>query len=291
MKGDEPMNFKATKLAAARLTPAKWIVGAALLAAALVILAPPMAATAEEVVEIKTRPGVTVKFILRGARTGNPPIVFLFAGGSGVIDLGNWDGSGNPVGNFLVRTRKHWVKHNLLVAVPDAPSDMQGGIEMWRNSAEHAADIRAVIAHLRRYSKGPVFLIGTSRGTISAAGIAAHMAPGELGGIVLTATVTRYNRGRDKDRVQSAKLETLRVPVLIAHHVDDSCDVTVFEDLPKLAKQFTNAAKVEIKGYKGGGNYRGSECGSRSAHGFRGIEKQVVRELAAWIHKNAGTGR
>jgi dienelactone hydrolase len=262
MKGDEPMNFKATKLAAARLTPAKWIVGAALLAAALVILAPPMAATAEEVVEIKTRPGV-----------------------------GNWDGSGNPVGNFLVRTRKHWVKHNLLVAVPDAPSDMQGGIEMWRNSAEHAADIRAVIAHLRRYSKGPVFLIGTSRGTISAAGIAAHMAPGELGGIVLTATVTRYNRGRDKDRVQSAKLEKIRVPVLIAHHVDDSCDVTVFEDLPKLAKQFTNAAKVEIKGYKGGGNYRGSECGSRSAHGFRGIEKQVVRELAAWIHKITGTKR
>lgn len=275
------MNFKRAKLALL----------ATLFAAALAILAPPKAAMAEEVVEIKTRPGVTVKFILRGEPTGNPPIAILFTGGGGVIDLDNWDGSGNPVGNFLVRTRKHWVKHDLLVAVPDAPSDMRDGMVLWRTSTDHAADIRAVITHLRRFSKGPVFLIGTSRGTISAAGIAAHMGPGELGGIVLTATVTRCNRGRDKDRVQSAKLGKIRAPVLLAHHEDDSCYVTVFEDLPALAKEFTNAPKVEIRGYKGGGNYRGSECGSRTAHGFRGIEKRVVRETAAWIHRIAGAGR
>jgi hypothetical protein len=136
-----------------------------------------------------------------------------------------------------------------------------------------------------------VFLIGTSRGTISAAGIAAHLAPRELGGIVLTATVTRYNRGRNKDRVQSVKLEMIRVPVLLAHHQDDSCDVTVFEDLPGLAKEFTGAPRVEIKAYRGGGNYRGSNCQNRTPHGFRGIEKRVVRELAAWIHAIAGTGK
>ncbi len=269
---------------------ARSAMGAGLLALALSILAP-VPASAEEVVEIKTRPGVTVKFILRGPRAGNPPIAILFAGGQGVIDLDNWDGSGNPTGNFLVRTRKHWVKHDLLVAVPDAPSDMQGGMALWRTSADHAADIRAVIATLRRHSSGPVFLVGTSRGTISAAGIAAHLAPGELGGIVLTATVTRYNRGRDKDRVQSVKLEKIRVPVLFAHHRDDLCDVTVFEDLAALAKLFVNAPRVEIKGYRGGGNYRGSGCGSRTAHGFRGIEKRVVADIAAWIHAVAGGGR
>ncbi len=274
------MNFNAARSA----------IGAALLAAALSIPAP-RAAAAEEVVEIKTRPGVTVKFILRGERAGNPPIAILFAGGGGVIDLDNWDRSGNPTGNFLVRTRKHWVKHNLLVAVPDAPSDMQDGMELWRTSADHAADIRAVIAYLRRYSTGPVFLVGTSRGTISAAGIAAHLAPGDLGGIVLSATVTRYNRARNKDRVQSVKLEKIRLPVLLAHHEDDLCYVTVFEDLPALAKEFVNAPRVEIKGYRGGGNYRGSECRARTAHGFRGIEKRVVRETAAWIHAIAATGR
>ncbi|MCZ6742186.1 MAG: alpha/beta hydrolase [Alphaproteobacteria bacterium] len=269
---------------------ARSALGWGLLALALSTLAPVPAASAEEVVEIKTRPGVTVKFILRGPRTGNPPIAILFAGSEGVIDLDNWDGSGNPTGNFLVRTRKHWVKHNLLVAVPDAPSDMQDGMTQWRTSADHATDIRAVIAYLRCTSAGPVFLVGTSRGTISAAGIAAHLAPGELGGIVLTATVTRYNRAGE-DRVQSVKLEKIRVPVLLAHHQDDLCYATVFEDLPALAKEFTGAPRVDIKGYKGGGNYRGSECRARSAHGFRGIEKRVVRELAAWIRAVAGTGR
>ncbi|MEE8084131.1 MAG: hypothetical protein V3T46_02810, partial [Alphaproteobacteria bacterium] len=103
--------------------------------------------------------------------------------------------------------------------------------------------------------------------------------------------VTRYNRGRNKDRVQSVKLEKIRVPVLLAHHQDDACYVTLVEDLPALAKEFTGAPRVEIKVYRGGGNYRGSECGARAAHGFRGIEKRVVRELAAWIHTIAGTGR
>jgi dienelactone hydrolase len=267
------------------------ILGATVLVAALSTPAHPNAAAAEEVVKVSSRPGVTVKFILRGERSGNPPIAILFAGGAGVIDLDDWDGSGNPVGNFLVRTRKHWIKHNLLVAVPDAPSDMQGGMAMWRTSADHATDIRAIIKYLRRYSSGPVFLVGTSRGTISAAGIAANLAPKELGGIVLTTTVTRYNRGRDKDRVQTAKLGKIGVPVMLAHHKDDSCYVTQFEDLPELAKEFKNAPKVDIKGYTGGGNYRGSECGAKAAHGFRGIEKRVVRELAAWIHTVAAKSR
>jgi hypothetical protein len=226
---------------------------------------------------------------LLGPREVNPAIAILFAGGQGVIDLDDWDGSGDPVGNFLVRTRKHWAKHNLLVAVPDAPSDMQDGMESWRTEADHATDIRHIIAHLRRYSTGPVYLVGTSRGTISAAGIATHLAPGKLGGIVLSATVTRYNRARTKDRVQSAKLEKIRVPVLLAHHKEDACYVTVFEDLPVLAKEFTNAPQVEIKSYTGGANFIGSECGARTAHGFRGIEKRVVKNLAAWIHRTAGT--
>ena len=246
----------------------------------------------ERVVEIKTRPGVTMKFILRGETSGDPPIAILFAGGSGVLNLHDWDGSGNPTGNFLVRTRKHWVKHKLLVAVPDAPSDrLNDGMYLWRTSAEHATDIDAMVKHLRRYTKGPVFLIGTSRGTISAAGIAARGMPEGLAGIVLTASVTRYNRGRDKDRVNSAKLDNIRVPVLLAHHKDDACDVTQFEDLAELAKAFTNSPKVEIKGYSGGGNYRGSECGARTAHGFRGIEKQVVRETARWIHAQPAATR
>lgn len=242
----------------------------------------------ERLIEVPTRPGVKVKFILRGPQTGNPPIALLFAGGNGIIGLDAWDGRGNPSGNFLVRTRKHWAAHGLLVAVPDSPSDRQtDGLNGWRTAPQHTADIRSVIKYLRRYSTGPVFLIGTSRGTISAASAAADMAPGELGGIVLTAPVTRYARSGGKDRVQSARLKGIRVPVLLAHHRDDACYVTVPDDLPGLARKFTGAPSVETKIYTGGGNYRGPDCGARTAHGFRGIEKRVVRDIAAWLKRIA----
>ncbi|MDX1483888.1 MAG: hypothetical protein R3229_05340 [Alphaproteobacteria bacterium] len=89
----------------------------------------------------------------------------------------------------------------------------------------------------------------------------------------------------------TASLADIQVPVLLAHQEDDACSVTPYEDLPALAKAFSAAPAVEIKGYTGGGNYRGSECGARTAHGFRGIERRVVRELAAWIHGIAAKGR
>lgn len=261
------------------MTRLKRLLFAALLAAAV---ATP--AYAEKVDTIATRPGVTVKAIVRGDATGNPPVVILFMGGNGVVHLDDWNGHGNPVNNFLVRTRKHFARNGLLAVVPDAPSDHQGdGLTEWRTSADHAADVAALIRHMRAYSKGPVFLVGTSRGTISAAGVAAQLPAGTIAGIVLTSSVTRYPRGGGKQRVADAKLEDIRVPVLFVHHKEDACDVCVPEDIPDLARKFVHTPSVKIEMVEGGGNYRGSECGALSAHGYRGIERRVVDDIAAWI--------
>ncbi len=110
-----------------------------------------------------------------------------------------------------------------------------------------------VIRRLRRFTQGPVFLIGTSRGSISAAGVAAKARAGEFGGIVLTSSVTRLNNRGDKDHVFKARLDNIRVPVLIAGHKDDGCYVTPFEDSPRLKRALTAAPSVEIKGHSGGG--------------------------------------
>ncbi len=249
--------------------------------------------TGEKVVTIPTREDVTVPFILLGPRAGNPPAVILFAGGDGVLDLAAWNRKGDPTRNFLVRSRKLFAGHGFLVAVPDAPSDLirsdDGTVEGLvgsRISEEHARDIRVVIRYLRRFTQGPVFLVGTSRGTQSAVGIAAQARAGELVGIVLTAAVTGKSRAGRGD-VYDAKLENIRVPVLLVSHVDDECYVTPFEDLPELKSKLTAAPIVEIKGFRGGGGYRGRECGPLHAHGFRGIEAQVVDFIAAWIKRQA----
>ncbi len=84
--------------------------------------------TGEKVVTIPTREDVTVQFILLGPRTGDPPAVILFTGGRGMLDLAEWDGKGDPLKNFLVRSRKLFAGHGFLVAVPDAPSDLIGRV-------------------------------------------------------------------------------------------------------------------------------------------------------------------
>lgn len=265
-----------------------------LLLVALFAAAAPAGAgsTGEEVVTIPTRDGVTVPFILLGPRAGDPPAVILFTGSRGMLDLAEWDGKGDPSKNFLVRSRKLFAAQGFLVAVPDAPSDLIGsydGLLGFRLEEEHARDIRAVIRRLRRFTRGPVFLVGTSRGSISAVGVAAKARAGEFGGIVLTSSVTRLNNRGDRDHVFMARLENIRAPVLIASHREDACYATPFEDSPRLKRALTASPSVEIKGYSGGGGYRGRECGPLHAHGFRGIEGRVVAGIAAWIKRQAAS--
>ena len=141
-----------------------------------------------------------------------------------------------------------------------------------------------------RGRSGRAFLVGTSRGTIGAVGAAARLAPGTLAGIVLTATVTRPNRRRTRDTVHNADLAAVRVPVLLAHHEDDSCYVTQAADLGRLAKAFTAAPSVKTLLYRGGGPFTGDDCGARAAHGFPGLEERVVADIARWIKAIAGSG-
>ncbi|HET7343616.1 MAG TPA: alpha/beta hydrolase, partial [Methylomirabilota bacterium] len=111
--------------------------------ACVLALAIPVAA-ADELKTLATRPGVSTSFLL--VRPAGEPraSVILFAGGNGALHLGA--GGMALGGNFLVRNRARFAAHDLLVAVVDAPSDHPNSLDRFRASAEHAADVRAVIA-------------------------------------------------------------------------------------------------------------------------------------------------
>lgn len=254
--------------------------------ATVVILGGTGPATAtEKVAEIPVRDGVTIKTIVNADAGPQAPIVVLMMGGNGVARLDGWDGSADPNGNFLTRVRNDLARAGFIIGLPDAPSDRQNpvGLGNSRFTAGHARDIAAVIGYLRKLSKGPVFVVGTSRGTISAAGIAANLPAGEIAGIVLTAAVTQQNKKGNRDPVQAAALDRIAMPVLFVHHKQDSCYVCRPEDIPDLAKKFTASPSVKISIVDGGGGWRGDPCLSRHAHGFVGIERQVVDDIATWI--------
>jgi len=144
-------------------------------------------------VSIQTPRGVKQAFIL--VKPEKPVAsVILFAGGNGALGLKSASDMKWGAGNFLVRSRDKFAEQNLMVAVIDAPSDRQSGMNaIFRMSKAHADDIAAVAAHLKKLAPVPVWLVGTSMGTFSAAGGA--IAAKGVDGLVLSSTITRSKPG------------------------------------------------------------------------------------------------
>jgi dienelactone hydrolase len=252
-----------------------------LIAIALGSWQPSFGQVPERVMDIPTRPGVTQRFLL--VIPDKPKAwVILFAGGDGGLEM-QQDGSINALSNnFLVRTRQLFAKRGLSVAIVDAPSDRQRLALMgFRQTPEHAADIKAVIAWLRQQNAIPVWLVGTSRGTQSAAYITTELGPGQGGpdGLVLTSTIMSDDKGR---AVPELPLEKITVAVLVIHHEQDGCKHCSFSGTPGLMKKLSGTPRRELITFRGGKD-QGDPCKAMAYHGFNGLEKEVVGKIADWI--------
>jgi len=254
--------------------------------AGLLALAASGTVGAAQLLTIDTRAGIQQKVLL--IKPEKPvATVILFAGGNGVVEITG--SSENPgVGpkaknNFLVRTRESFAAEGLLTAVVDAPSDQQGGRGMlggFRDSAEHCEDVAAVIRHLRTVAPVPVWLVGTSRGTESAANCTIRLKEA-VQGLVLTATMTRPNN--NGTHVTAMDLAAVRVPVLVLSHQNDGCEYTPANDAPSLLGQFANAPRKEAKILSGGDPPKAKPCQAMTPHGFLGIEDQAVGTIVKFI--------
>lgn len=252
------------------------------LAALLLIAGVATPATAEEIKTIPTRAGVTQSFVLLRRSESPVATVILFAGGNGALKLASGHVSGLG-GNFLVRNRGRFAEQGFMVAVPDAPSDHEGGLTGFRASAEHAADVVTLIAALRALAPAPVWLIGTSMGTVSAASAAARL-KGAAGpdGLVLTSTITRWSRG-ERESVSDVRLGDIRIPTLVVHHREDACQFTPYSDIPGVLRDLANAPRRELLTFEGGDPPQSRPCEARAAHGYLGLDAQVVKAIADWI--------
>ncbi|HYH41499.1 MAG TPA: alpha/beta hydrolase [Burkholderiales bacterium] len=240
-----------------------------------------LAHAAEKVVDIPTRPGVTQRFLLVEPPEAKAAVV-LFAGGHGGLQMDKSGALRWGKGNFLVRSAPLFVANGLTVAIIDAPSDRQSTpyLSGYREGAEHAADVKAVIAWMKENTKLPVWLIGTSRGTQSAASVATRLPPGEgPNGIVLTASILSDRRSR---AVPEMAVDKLTIPVLVVHHQEDACRATLFRDVPRLMDKLTSASRKELMTFRGGESH-GDPCEAMAYHGFNGLEKDVVARIAAWV--------
>ena len=242
------------------------------------------AQTTQKVVDVPTRPGVTQRMLVVSPPTTTTAkaAVILIAGGHGGLQIFPNGSFKWGAGNFLVRTRQAFADRGLMVAVIDAPSDRQSPpyLAGFRQKPEHAADMKAAIAWMREQSKAPVWLVGTSRGTQSAAYVATELSgPEGPDGIVLSSTILTDGGGRP---VPAMPLEKVRVPVLVVHHEQDACAHCSFADVPALMGKLESSPRKALLSFKGGEN-KGDACEAMAYHGFNGLEREVVQQIADWI--------
>jgi pimeloyl-ACP methyl ester carboxylesterase len=255
----------------------------------MALLLPLAALACGEVVSLQTHDGTVTRYTLvipQGAKAA----LVLLAGGGGHVDL---DDQGCPrklKGNSLIRAQALFHAEGFATALVDAPGDYAGedGLGGFRARPAHAEDLGKVIADVRARVKGPVWLVGTSRGTISAANAAARL--GSVDGVVLTSPVTvgtpRGRKAWTAQTVYDNRIEDIRAPLLVVSHARDGCMRSPPAGAQGIADRY-KGTRSQVIVVDGGSAGRGDACEGRSPHGFNGMEA----EMAAGIARFARGGR
>jgi dienelactone hydrolase len=250
----------------------------------------------EILMEIESRPGIKQKFIL--IKPENPIAgVILFEGAHGGLNLYSTFGKpGIKWGDkgFLARTREFFAEQGLMVSLIDSPEDKKKMDAIWRMSSEHAIDVKAVANALKQEANVPVWVIGMSMGTFSAANSAIRINP-EISGLILVSSVTRspqkweiyssHPRG-----ILNMDYREMSKPTLIVAHKEDGCDLTPTNDAPEIKEAIKNSNLVEITYFTGGKKPKTKPCFALSQHGFYGIEERVASKIVAFIKNDTKQG-
>jgi pimeloyl-ACP methyl ester carboxylesterase len=208
----------------------------------------------------------------------------MMPGGSGDEGIrGNGDLKNGD--NFVVRTRALWAARGYLVIIPDAPG--HENLRGLRSSPRYAAIVNLLLTFAKSQTSGPVFLLGTSQGSIAATNGAAHAGPGLLSGVILTESVSKM--GGSGETVFDADPSDVRVPVLVVANRQDACNVAPPTEAEAIAKAFSRSPDAHVLYVDGGmSGSTSNPCSSLSPHGYYGVEPQVVELISQWMTDQGG---
>jgi hypothetical protein len=207
--------------------------------------------------------------------------VILLAGGEGIVQI---DGAGNSANrNFLIRTRTMWLQYGINAVILGSPNG--ASLMGQRAQPSYAAALTAAVDFARSRSNVPVWLVGTSTGTIAAANGGARLG-GRVAGVVLTSSVTQPNR--NGETVFSAGPGAIAVPALVVSNNRDTCRSSPPSGASDLLAALSASPRKEVIMVDSSA-IQSDPCEAMSPHGYLGIEGSVIERIAAWI--NAAPGR
>jgi hypothetical protein len=226
---------------------------------------------------VQTR-GVDVPIYTVWKKDAVATVVLYSGGGGGYGKIGEdgWPGSQN----FLIRSARLFAAHLFNVVLVGRATDVPDLDGLVRTGDNHDQDNRAIFREIKSKSVAPMWLVGTSMGTISATAAAIRDDDKSIAGIVLTSSVTSYSvRGA----VPTQALDRIKVPVLVVHHEQDRCKSCTPYEAKNIADRLKNAPIKRTILVNGGSGASGDPCQALHYHGFIGMEKEAVDLIAAWI--------
>lgn len=222
-----------------------------------------MASAQGTLFKVPTREGVKTTLFWHAAPDAMATVLLLPGGGGGFGQVKDGKPTSN---NFLGRSESFFVANGFNVAIFGRPSDSQEVNYADRVSDAHMTDIHKVLEFVKQKGDVPVWIVGTSRGTVSAAAAAIKL-QGEMAGVILTSSVVSSKK---PEAVPRQDLAAIRFPVLVFHHTKDACDLCQPSKVPSIFRGLKNAPiKKEIM-FSGGENPTGDVCHGQHWHGFVG---------------------
>ena len=230
---------------------------------------------------IATRASVSVPIYAYWRRDAVATVVLYSggAGGYGPIGADGWPAGGN----FLIRTGKHWATYPFNIVMVGRPSDdIDLSLGNVRTGDRHGADNVAIFRAIKAKNAAPIWVVGTSMGTISAAAAAIRDEDRLLSGLILTSSIVAY---KVEGAVPKQDLEKVRVPTLVFHHADDACWACRASEARKIESELINAPIRKTIIVSGGEGASGNPCEPGHHHGYFGMQEEAVDLIAAWIRK------
>lgn len=276
---------------------------------ALILILTVMAALAVRPAWAQERCGETVTLSVRGQTlaysyrppdTDSAPIaaLVLLPGGGGVLDLDEMGCARALTGNTLTRNVARLRAAGFATALVDAPSDHRGddGLGGFRANLDHANDLGAVITSVRSLSPLPIYVVGSSRGTISAVNAAARLSENSApAGVILFSPITSGFVGGRKPWVAQTvfdlPLGNIRQPILVVAHEGDACVRTPPAKARDILPRTNGSVEEMVMVTSGQGTDPGvrgvQACQGRMPHGFGGEDERVVKLISDFVRKTA----
>jgi hypothetical protein len=213
------------------------------------------------------------------ARRETKGIIVMFPGGTGEIDIEK-SGHVKNAKNFVVRSDDLWRDRGYGVVLVDAldHQSMRGQ----RSGAAYAEVTKKIIEFAHGQANVPVWVLGTSQGSIAAMNAASHAGGTPLAGLILTESVSIL--GGSHETVFDAHPADVRVPSLVVDNVDDRCKVAPPSMAQSIAQSIRHAPTTVLT-VSGGTQRTQDDCGSLTPHGYYGIEEKVVDGIVDWMQK------